>query len=124
MQLVHTIVRGIKDGRGLLATGLLALAAGQPVGAAPSAELWERWTAHDADASTVVDHGVWHQLLGTYLQAHPDGINRFDYANVGDRDRTLLDRYLERLTGLTISRFNRAEQRAYWINLYTRSPSS
>ena len=45
-------------------------------------------------------------------------MNRFAYGRVSVTDGAGLDAYLARLAALPISRYGRAEQRAYWINLY------
>ena len=86
--------------------------------AAPRADLWERWTAHDPSAVTTIDHSPWDRFLKTYVSAFPDGVNRVAYARVSDTDRKRLDRYIDDLTVLPISAYSRDEQRAYWINLY------
>jgi Protein of unknown function, DUF547 len=86
--------------------------------AAPKAELWQRWTAHDPAATGTIDHEAWDHFLGAYVLSFPDGINRVAYANVTDADRRQLERYIGILTAIRISGYNRTEQRAYWINLY------
>ncbi len=85
---------------------------------APSAELWPRWQAHDAASNATIDHGRWDRLLQAYVSTHDDGVNRVDYAGVGAADRTQLDAYIADLAAVAIDRYNRPEQRAYWINLY------
>ena len=67
-------------------------------GAAPDAELWQRWTAHDATARTVIDHGgEWNRLLARFVRAGPDGSNRFAYREVDAEARGRLDAYLDSL---------------------------
>ena len=85
---------------------------------APKSELWPRWQAHDAGSDVQIDHGVWDRLLEGYVARDAGGINRFDYGAVSAADRAALDAYLAALAVQPISRFDRAEQRAYWINLY------
>ncbi|MEE8225732.1 MAG: DUF547 domain-containing protein [Kiloniellales bacterium] len=109
---------------GLHAALLLALAL--PLGAAssiealfaPRADLWERWTAHDSVSSASIDHAAWDRFLKTYLSKDKDGVNRFAYARITDADRRVLKDYIGGLTRRSISRYNRSEQLAYWINLY------
>ena len=57
-------------------------------------------------------------MLEPAEQVGADGINRIAYGKVGKADREALAAYLERLQGVAIRKFNRDEQRAYWINLY------
>ena len=84
----------------------------------PEAVLWERWTTHDKAATTTIDHRVWDQFLRTHLQTHPGDINRIAYGAVSDTDRRAVDAYVAGLEALPISRYNRQEQLAFWINLY------
>ncbi|SLN25359.1 DUF547 domain-containing protein [Oceanibacterium hippocampi] len=103
-----------------LALSLLLLVSlvAAPAGAAPAAEPWPRWERHDPDSTATVDHDAWDDLLDRYLGAEQDGLRRFDYGAVSAADRARLDGYLGALQGIAISGFNRAEQMAYWINLY------
>src|SRR5918995_744949 len=85
----------------------------------PQADLWPKWQRHDAASAQKIDHGAWDRLLKKYLVApHPSGINRVRYGSVLPEDRKALKSYLETLQSLPISAYNRAEQKAYWINLY------
>jgi hypothetical protein len=86
--------------------------------AAPDAVPWERWRAHDAKSHATVDHSTWTDWLGRYVVPGSDGVHRVGYAAVRDADRRALDGYLERLQATPISRLRRAEQLAFWINLY------
>lgn len=86
--------------------------------AAPKSELWPRWSAHNPNSNAKIDHSAWGQLLGRYVARDAAGLNRFDYGSVTAADQQLLAGYLGGLVNRQISRFNRAEQRAYWINLY------
>ena len=96
----------------------LTLAPQAELAAAPEAELWERWTAHDPDSDGTIAHTWWGSFLDVYLVPNRDGINRLAYARVGQRDRSALDKYLDDLAGVPISAYNRDEQFAYWVNLY------
>jgi uncharacterized protein DUF547 len=87
--------------------------------AAPRPELWPKWQKNDPANAQKIDHSAWDQLLKKYVFApHPSGINRVRYAVVAPEDRTALKTYLKNLQSLGISTYNRAEQKAYWINLY------
>jgi len=87
--------------------------------AAPKADLWPRWESHDPSSSVVVDHSAWDRFLNRYLiTAHPSGINRLRYGDVTAKDRQELGSYIDSLQGIPVSRLNRDEQMAYWINLY------
>ena len=86
--------------------------------AAPKAELWERWTAHDAASVATIDHAGWDRFLKDNIVRPRDGINRLAYGRVTVADRKALAHYLEALSMIPISRYNRDQQLAYWINLY------
>ena len=85
--------------------------------AAPSAEPWKLWENHDAAATAVIDHAPWGRFLAAHHRAGADGVARFAYS-AAQADRPALDSDIARLTALPISRSNRAEQFAYWVNLY------
>jgi hypothetical protein len=88
-------------------------------GAAPKADLWPRWEKNDPANKQKVDHSAWDAFLKKYIVApHPSGINRVNYATVAPEDRTALANYVKSLESVAVSGYSRAEQRAYWINLY------
>ena len=82
------------------------------------ADLWARWTGHDAADTRTIDHSAWTAFLQKYRVMGDDGIARLRYADVSDADRAALQRDIDRLAAIQISGYNRAVQRAYWINLY------
>lgn len=101
-----------------LATALLlALPALAP--AAPKADLWKRWEAHDPASTTTVDHAPLGSFLARYLvTGHPSGVNRVRYAEVAAADHAGLAAYVDRLAAVPVSSLSRLEQKAYWVNLY------
>jgi hypothetical protein len=76
----------------------------------------------DRERSDELDCGrppPWDRFLDAYVDPdHPSGVNRVRYGNVIPRDRRLLDGCVSSLQAVTVSRLNRSEQEAYWINLY------
>ena len=103
----------------LWAVFVLGLLTATPGYAAPKAELWPRWEKHDPASTQTIDHSLWDKFLKQNLVApHPSGINRVRYTGVAPEDRKALKGYLKNLQSLPISSYNRAEQKAYWINLY------
>ncbi len=85
---------------------------------APSAKLWERWIAHDPNATAGIDHGTWNRFLKTYVSDGDDGVYRVAYGRVTGADKRVLEDYVAGLAATPISGYARAEQLAYWINLY------
>jgi hypothetical protein len=96
-------------------SAVLAAAVAQ---AGPRAELWERWTAHDPASMRHIDHGKWDAFLKRYLRIGADGVHRVAYSQVTPADRARLDDYIASLSAVAIDEYSRAEQMAYWINLY------
>lgn len=89
-----------------------------PALAAPEADLWERWTAHEPASPITVDHRVWDRLLGTYVMPGADGVNRFAYGRVTQGDRAAIGSFIDTLAATPLSRLRRDEQIALWVNLY------
>lgn len=111
-------------GRALTLGAALAAGRVRPAGAsiealfAPGKDLWPRWARHDETARRSVDHAPFQDFLGRYLAVDAAGIARFAYARVSAADRALLAGYLATLAAIPATSLARAEQRAFWINLY------
>ena len=86
--------------------------------AAPKPDLWPRWSSHDPASTAQIDHADWSRLISVYARPSTDGVKRFGYSSVIKADRAALDAYINRLQATPISRFNRREQFAYWVNFY------
>jgi len=89
--------------------------------AAPQAELIPFWNKSNEANRATIDHSAWQSLLDRYLDAnHPSGVNRFDYANLkaNAADKRQFKGYLKSLMKLDPRTYSKAEQKAYWINLY------
>jgi len=108
----------------LRATGVAAASlplagfAGLESSLAPKPDLWERWTWSDQGGNDAIDHSAWTEFLKTHVVEGSDGINRIAYGPLPTIAIENLDRYLASLTRRRITTFNRAQQEAYWINLY------
>lgn len=78
---------------------------------------WE--TSNETNAKEI-DHGPWQRILNSYVQVHSSGVNRFDYAalKASTQDKAKLAGYLNYLQQLDPREYSKAEQKAYWINLY------
>jgi len=85
---------------------------------APSANLWDRWTAHDPISTATVNHSALDRLLRQYVITGADGINRVAYGQVSAEDKAALEAYIDTLAATPISRYSRPQQFAYWVNLY------
>jgi hypothetical protein len=97
----------------MLLTALLSFS----VYSAPKAELWPYWKQSDETSQAQIFHQEWQQLLDSYLIA--DGENTlFRYSKVSTADKTKLKQYIQRLSRLNPLHYRKAEQYAYWVNLY------
>ncbi|MDE0712716.1 MAG: DUF547 domain-containing protein [Rhodospirillales bacterium] len=102
----------------LLVLSALPVSAGSAL-AAPKADAWPRWEAHVAGSERVVNHDPWDAILAEVVRLGNDGVARVDYpALTGDALRSRLDGYIAQLASFPVSELDRAEQQAYWINLY------
>jgi hypothetical protein len=96
---------------------MLVLVAGAAA-AAPRAVLWERWMVSDPHSTRTIDHGAWDKFLMRYVRIAADGSHRVAYGEITPADRAALEGYIDQLAAVPISQYDRAEQMAYWINLY------
>ena len=97
---------------------LLFLLLAGPAVAAPALQPWPLWERSNESSRQVVEQGAWARFLRAYVRPGAAGVNRVAYASVTPADRQALEADLARLAALPISSYRRAEQRAYWINLY------
>ena len=100
----------------LIGAALIAGAAN----AQSKSKLIPAWDASDETNVDRIDHGSWQNTLDRYLRVHSSGINRFDYAalKASAKDTAKLADHLAYLQKLDPRDYSRAEQKAYWINLY------
>lgn len=79
----------------------------------------EVWNQYDDQNRDVVDHALWQRILDTYLVVdNKTGLSLFRYGAVSPKDNKVLDRYLSEMSQVDPREYNRAEQMAYWLNLY------
>ena len=94
--------------------------AGIAAHADPEPDLHTFWNVSDETRKATISHREWQELLNAYLTSHPSGINRFDYGSLqaSARHRAQLASYVFQLGEIDPRAYARAEQMAYWINLY------
>ena len=104
-----------------LLTVLLLSLSGSPAFAAlgvPKSQVWPFFEASESTSADSLDHSAWDQFLKQYVKLSPDGIHRVAYKKVSAADRANLASYVKQLERTRIRRFRRAEQFAFWVNLY------
>ena len=99
----------------LLGIALLAAACGPP-----ESEEIAGWDASDESNVERIDHAPWQDILDGYVDPDSSGVNLVDYAALAANaaDAAKLAAYLQFLEGIDPRDYARAEQMAYWINLY------
>ena len=119
-----TTAVSFKQFKSFLLLPFLCIGFTQITHAAPTSEALTYWDTSEENNTQSpnnlsIDHNAWQNILDKYLIGdHPSGINRFDYKSVNDADRKKLQQYINSLEDIDPRSFNRAEQKAYWINLY------
>ena len=97
----------------------LGIAAYFIFGGAPQPEADQFWDVSAEGNTAVIDHSDWQYLLEEYvISDDPSGVNLVDYQNLLEDDKAVLDHYIDQLSSIDPRTYNRAEQHAYWINLY------
>ena len=97
---------------------LLAASLAAGVAHAQVNPLSAKFTAASAKPAPPVDHSAWNMLLRDHVSTGKDGINRVDYVRFKKSGTPALKAYIARLERADPLRLARAEQMAFWINLY------
>lgn len=85
--------------------------------AAPKSELWSYWDKSNDSNTQSVSHQAWQSFLDQYLVT--EGENTLvRYVRVSSNDKQALKTYISDLARIDPRQLNRAEQYAYWVNLY------
>ncbi|MFD2230510.1 DUF547 domain-containing protein [Alkalimarinus sediminis] len=88
--------------------------------AAPKSDLWERWDLSNEASDVQVSHAQWSIFLSKYAAYVDPATNTrlVDYSAVSHKDHRVLKAYISMLTDIDPLSLNKAEQFAYWVNLY------
>ncbi|MGR6841228.1 DUF547 domain-containing protein [Aliivibrio wodanis] len=84
---------------------------------APKSELWDYWDVSNEKNATTISHQYWQQTLDKYLVTKGE-FTLFDYENIADADEQILNSYLRQMRRIDPREYKKAEQYAYWVNLY------
>lgn len=79
----------------------------------------QQWKQSDESNTSTIDHQQWQTILDNYLVSnHPSKVNLFRYSQVTEKDKAGLKQYVSALQTIDPRQYKKAEQMAYWINLY------
>lgn len=85
--------------------------------AAPKPELWPFWDQSVPNNEKNISHQAWQSFLDKYLVQ--EGENALiKYAQVQSADKAELESYISSLAETDPRQYSKAEQYAYWVNLY------
>jgi hypothetical protein len=101
----------------LLLAAMFAVAIPLFFGTAKANE-FERYSRYNSEAEAVINHDVWDLFLEKHVYKATNGVNFVDYQLAKNESLDSLNGYLETLSHLDITKHNKPEQMAYWINLY------
>lgn len=88
--------------------------AGEP----PQPSYWALWDQSNERNYAAIDHSDWDVLLQSHVVPTQGGVRQFGYADIGREERKVLNRYIKRLGKIDPRQYRKAEQQAYWMNLY------
>ncbi len=80
--------------------------------------LWPKWEVHNPLSQEVISHELWQQFLDRFVITDGEKINLVNYAKLTPSDLELLKEYIQKMSQINISQYNRHEQLAYWINFH------
>lgn len=78
------------------------------------------WNSSNETMVEDIDHSQWQYILDQYLITgkNSTAINLFNYQRVTSSDKVILKQYLTHLQSINPLLHTKAQQQAYWINLY------
>ena len=86
---------------------------------APTAQLDAFWDQANPVSGDTISHELWQETLDEYLiSEHSPGVNRVDYQALQEDGVEALQQYLKTQSEIDPRNYNRAEQFAFWVNLY------
>lgn len=112
MRFEGLVMPGVRVALMMVAVALLAGCAAQ------RDELWAIWDTSNPNSERRVDHEAWDRFVKHHVETDTNGVNRVAYGDVDEASRQGLQRYIGTLSAVDPRTLSRAEQLAYWINLY------
>jgi hypothetical protein len=107
-----------RSSRGWIAGAALGVGLAASAPAAHAGQLETAFTPNPVASAETVDHAAWDKLLKAYVIAGKDGLNRVAYQRFKSEGHASLKAYLAMLQSVDVKQLGRAEQYAFWANLY------
>lgn len=77
---------------------------------------WKRWAVHDPDSTVQVDTSAWTGFVREFSDNSSRGA--LDFLHIARRGYGFISQFVFQLQEVPVSRLNRDEQLAYWLNLH------
>ena len=81
-------------------------------------DITDKFQRSTAGGTATIDHAPLNALLKAYLVTGADGVARLDYPKLVGQQQAGLKSYIQAASKTDPARLDRAEQMAFWINLY------
>ena len=81
-------------------------------------KIQEKFQVFDKDSSIVIDHAKWDELLKKFVITDENNLNRVKYKKFKAEGWDELKTYIKSLENVDVSKLNKDEQFAFWVNLY------
>jgi hypothetical protein len=102
----------------IAAMGAVLLISSLVTACAPAAKQADGNWATAGTKAEQINHDAWDTILATYARADKDGVNRIDYKGIKAKSAAELKAYIKAMEAVAITEYPKAEQFAYWVNLY------
>ncbi|MGR5119526.1 DUF547 domain-containing protein [Vibrio astriarenae] len=84
---------------------------------APESELWQYWNRSNEENTQTIAHQSWQTFIDMYVVVEGE-YHLVNYKAVSQADKQALKQYIQALSSIDPREYSRAEQYAYWVNLY------
>ncbi len=80
--------------------------------------LKDKFSVSDEASQITVDHSKWDTLLKKFVSPDQNNLNRVQYAKFKAEGKEDLKAYIKSLEKVDVTKLNKDEQFAFWVNLY------
>ncbi len=80
--------------------------------------LWITWERNNPISTVIIDHGLWQVFLDKHLTESQEGLSLIHFKEINQEDVATLHAYIKQMSRVKVSKYNRDEQLAYWLNVH------